>query len=121
MSKKSSMFISDYADEDAVRSGEFPENQWDKLLETVDNEVESYFIIPKANRVLDCSGLLCPLPIIKVSKTIKQIEVGQVLQMIATDPGSPLDMVAWSRLTGNDLLDSHKEGGKFIFYFRRVK
>jgi tRNA 2-thiouridine synthesizing protein A len=75
----------------------------------------------KADKTLDCSGMLCPVPVIKTSKAIKELQVGQVLQMVATDPGAPADMEAWSRQTGNDLLDSHKEGDKFVFYFRRVK
>ncbi len=77
--------------------------------------------IPEANKVLDCSGMLCPIPVIKTSKAIKEISVGQVLKMISTDPGAPPDMEAWSRQTGNELLDSHQENGKFVFYFRRVK
>jgi tRNA 2-thiouridine synthesizing protein A len=73
------------------------------------------------NKTLDCSGALCPMPVIKTSQAIKELQVGQVLKMIATDPGAPADMEAWSRQTGNELLDSHTEGDKFIFYFRRVK
>jgi tRNA 2-thiouridine synthesizing protein A len=73
------------------------------------------------DKVLDCSGLLCPMPVIKTSKAIKEVEVGQVLKMIATDPGAPPDMEAWSRQTGHAMLDSHQEEGKFIFYFRRTK
>jgi tRNA 2-thiouridine synthesizing protein A len=75
----------------------------------------------KADHTLDCSGMLCPIPVVKTSKAIKEIQVGQVLQMIATDPGAPADMEAWSRQTGNELLDSHQEGEKYIFYFRRMK
>jgi len=74
-----------------------------------------------ADKLLDCSGFLCPLPVVKTSRAIKEVEVGQVLKMIATDPGAPPDMEAWSRQTGNELLDSHEEEGKFIFYFRRTK
>jgi tRNA 2-thiouridine synthesizing protein A len=75
----------------------------------------------KADKTLDCTGMLCPVPVIKTSKAIKELQVGQVLQMVATDPGAPSDMEAWSRQTGNELLDSHKEGDKFVFYFCRVK
>lgn len=75
----------------------------------------------KADKTLDCSGMLCPVPVIKTSKAIKEIQVGQVLQMIATDPGAPADMKALARQTGNELLDSHQEDGKYIFYFRRIK
>lgn len=75
----------------------------------------------KADKVLDCSGLLCPLPVVKTAKAIKEIAIGQVLQLIATDPGAPPDMQAWSRQTGHTLLDSHEENGKYIFHFQRVK
>jgi len=73
------------------------------------------------DRVLDCSGLLCPLPVVRTSKAIKEILPGQMLKVIATDPGSPADMEAWARQTGNELVDSHQEGGKYVFYFRRVR
>jgi tRNA 2-thiouridine synthesizing protein A len=59
--------------------------------------------------------------VVKTSKAIKQIEVGQILQMIATDPGAPPDMQAWTRQTGHEMVESHEENGKFIFYFRRTK
>ena len=73
------------------------------------------------DQVLDCSGMLCPLPVVKTSKAIKTLEVGQVLKMIATDPGAPPDMEAWSRQTGNELLRSMQEDGKFVFFIRRSK
>ncbi len=75
----------------------------------------------KEDQVLDCTGLLCPLPVVKTSKAIKSLEIGQILKMIATDPGAPADMEAWSRQTGNELLLSTQEGGKFVFYIRRLK
>ena len=73
------------------------------------------------DQTLDCSGLNCPMPVIKTSKAIKQLEVGQVLKVISTDSGSPPDMEAWSNQTGHALLDSHQEDGKYIFLFRRSK
>ncbi len=75
----------------------------------------------QAHLTLDCSGMLCPIPVIKTSRAIKEVQVGQILKMIATDPGSPPDMEAWARQTGNELLDSHKEADRFVFFFRRVK
>ena len=75
----------------------------------------------REDKVLDCSGMLCPVPVIKTSKAIKELEVGQVLKLIATDPGAPSDMEAWSRQTGNELMDSQEDGGKYIFYLRRLK
>ncbi len=77
--------------------------------------------ILQEDKILDCSGALCPVPVIKTSKALKEVQIGQVLKMIATDPGAPPDMEAWCRQTGNELLDSHQENGKFVFYFRRVK
>ena len=74
-----------------------------------------------ADKVLDCTGLLCPIPVIKTSKMIKEIEVGQVLKMIATDPGAPADMEAWARQTGHELLASETEDGTFTFYIRRTR
>ena len=68
----------------------------------------------KEDVVLDCSGMLCPMPIVKTSKAIKELQSGQVLKMIATDAGSPPDIAAWSRQTGNELLLSTTEGDKFI-------
>jgi tRNA 2-thiouridine synthesizing protein A len=75
--------------------------------------------IIKEDQVLDCTGMLCPMPIVKVSKAMKELQPGQVLKMIATDPGSPPDMEAWSRQTGNELLRSLEEGGKFIFFLKK--
>jgi tRNA 2-thiouridine synthesizing protein A len=70
---------------------------------------------------LDCSGLNCPMPVIKTSKAIKQLDIGQILKVVSTDSGSPPDMEAWARQTGHELLDSHQEESKYIFFFRRAK
>ena len=77
--------------------------------------------IIKEDLVVDCSGMLCPMPVVKTSKAIKTLEVGQILKMVATDPGAPPDMEAWSRQTGHELLRSMQEAGKFVFFFRRSK
>jgi tRNA 2-thiouridine synthesizing protein A len=74
-----------------------------------------------ADKTLDCSGMSCPMPVIKTSKAIKELEIGQVLKVISTDAGSPPDMQAWSRQTGHELIDSHQEEGKYIFFFRRTR
>lgn len=73
----------------------------------------------KEDQVLDCSGLLCPMPIVKTSKAINALQSGQILKMIATDAGSPPDIEAWSRQTGNELLRSMTEDGKFVFYLKK--
>jgi len=75
----------------------------------------------KEDQVLDCSGMLCPLPVVKTSKAIKTMEVGQVLKMVATDPGAPPDMEAWSRQTGHDLLSRNEGEGVYTFFIRRTQ
>ena len=74
----------------------------------------------KVDSELDCSGMLCPLPVVKTSQAIKTIEVGQVLKMISTDPGAPPDMEAWSRQTGHEILESTEEDGVYIFHLQRT-
>ncbi|RMG68513.1 MAG: sulfurtransferase TusA family protein [Calditrichaeota bacterium] len=72
-------------------------------------------------QVLDCSGLLCPMPVVKTNKAVQALAVGQVLEMIATDPGSIPDMEAWARQTGHELLLAKEEpGGKFRFHIKKT-
>jgi tRNA 2-thiouridine synthesizing protein A len=73
----------------------------------------------KVDKTVDYKGLFCPMPIVKVSRAIKEIEVGQVLEMLADDPGSKADMVAWTNQTGHELIEMEEEGGVFKFYVRR--
>ena len=68
---------------------------------------------------LDTSGLNCPLPILRAKKSLASMESGQVLRVVATDPGAVKDFEAFSKQTGNPLLESSEEGGKF--YFRLQK
>jgi tRNA 2-thiouridine synthesizing protein A len=74
-----------------------------------------------SDQELDCSGMACPMPILKTKKAIDGLQVGQVLKMIATDPGSTSDMEAWTRKTGHALVGSEKAGDKFIFYIKKTK
>jgi len=69
--------------------------------------------------VLDASGLLCPMPIVKTAKAMKELEPGQVLKVIATDRGSVADVPAWAESTGNELLERHEEGDTFVFFLRK--
>ena len=68
---------------------------------------------------LDASGLNCPLPILRAKKTLNGMESGQILRIIATDPGSVKDFEAFAKQTGNELLDSSEEGGKFLFRLKK--
>jgi len=72
------------------------------------------------NKTLDARGLQCPMPVIKTKQEIDTIEIGEVLEVLATDPGSMADITAWSKSTGNELLKMGKEDGVFKFYIRRV-
>jgi len=74
-----------------------------------------------ADQTLDCSGLACPMPILKTKKAVDALAQGQVLKMISTDPGSVSDMEAWTRKTGHQLIESEQEGGKYIFYIKKMK
>ncbi len=68
---------------------------------------------------LDCKGLNCPLPILKTKKQIDTMVVGQVLKMVATDPGSINDMNAWTRRTGNELVSHSEEKGIYTFFVKK--
>ena len=73
------------------------------------------------DQTLDAKGLKCPMPVVKTSKSIKDVPMGGVLEVIATDPGSMADITAWTRSSGNELLQAGKDGDVFRFYIRRVK
>jgi tRNA 2-thiouridine synthesizing protein A len=75
----------------------------------------------KLQQTLDCRGLLCPLPIIKLSKAIKTIPVGEVLEMLATDPGSVPDVKAFQSQTGHVIVSSEQQAGLYRFLIRRSK
>jgi tRNA 2-thiouridine synthesizing protein A len=64
---------------------------------------------------LDLKGLSCPLPIIKTAKAMKELAPGELLEAFATDPGSVADFKAWSRTTGNALVESGQDAGVFRF------
>jgi len=69
---------------------------------------------------LDASGLNCPLPILRAKKSIAGLESGQVLRIVATDPGSVKDFEAFAKQTGNELLESGEEAGKFVFLLKKA-
>lgn len=71
------------------------------------------------DKELDASGLNCPLPILRTKKALSDLMSGQVLHIIATDPGSVKDFDAFARQTGNQLLESRQEGDKYYFLIRK--
>jgi tRNA 2-thiouridine synthesizing protein A len=72
-------------------------------------------------QTLDCRGLVCPMPVIKLSKAIKTIEKGAVLEMLATDPGSVPDLEAFRKQTGHEIVEQSQRDGVFRFLVRRAK
>ncbi|HEX4824471.1 MAG TPA: sulfurtransferase TusA family protein [Candidatus Polarisedimenticolaceae bacterium] len=73
----------------------------------------------KEDRLLDASGLSCPMPVVRAAKEMKALAAGQVLKIIATDRGSLADIPAWADDTGNELLSSATEGAAFVFFVRK--
>ena len=71
------------------------------------------------DRELDARGLNCQLPILRTKKSLNDMMPGQVLKIVATDPGSVRDFQAFSRQTGNQLLLSNESGGEYLFMMRK--
>lgn len=68
---------------------------------------------------LDLKGLSCPLPIVKTAKAVKGLNSGDLVEVLATDPGSVPDFAAWSRSTRNELVEQTREGAIYRFVIRR--
>ena len=68
---------------------------------------------------LDARGLNCPLPILRARQSIQKLSTGQVLGIIATDPGSVKDFEAFCKQTGNELLDATQDSGEYRFNIRK--
>ncbi|OPY33255.1 MAG: sulfur transfer protein SirA [Methanomassiliicoccales archaeon PtaU1.Bin124] len=73
------------------------------------------------DETLDAKGLMCPMPIVKLSKKIKEMQIGKVLELISDDVGSKEDVPAWCKRTGNQLLEQKEEGGAFYYYIKKVQ
>ena len=74
----------------------------------------------KADKTMDLKGLPCPMPIVKVSKGIKEIEIGQIIEAISTDPGSLTDFPAWARTSGNEIVKTEQDGSEIKFFIKRI-
>jgi len=73
----------------------------------------------KADKVLDLKGLPCPMPVVKISKGIKEVEIGQIVEAVTTDPGSLSDFPAWARTSGNEILKTEQNGKEIRFFVQR--
>ncbi|TFZ03850.1 sulfurtransferase TusA family protein [Ramlibacter humi] len=71
------------------------------------------------DKEIDTRGLNCPLPILRAKKALTDMQSGQLLKVVATDPGSVRDFQAFSRQTGNELVDQSEQGEEFIHVLRR--
>jgi len=71
------------------------------------------------HKEVDARGLNCPLPILRAKKALAELMSGQVLRVVATDPGSVRDFQAFAKQTGNDLLQHSADNQEFVFFMRR--
>jgi tRNA 2-thiouridine synthesizing protein A len=75
----------------------------------------------RPDEVLDCSGLACPLPILKTRRAIDGLQVGQILKMISTDLGTAVDVYAWARKTGHEVIHREDDSDSYIFYILKTR
>jgi tRNA 2-thiouridine synthesizing protein A len=71
--------------------------------------------------ILDVKGLCCPMPVVKSKKAMDAIEVGQVLEIVGTDPGSKGDIPAWAKRAGHEFVGSKEDGDVFHFFVKKGK
>ena len=74
----------------------------------------------KADHTLDCMGLYCPMPIAKTAQKIKELKLGEVLEIIADDKGIKKDMPAWCKVTGHEFLGLEESGGEIRVYVKKT-
>ena len=73
------------------------------------------------DRQIDCTGLFCPMPIVKTREAMTEMTAGQVLEMLSDDPASDPDMRSWARNTGHELLDVSRDGAVYRFVIRKAR
>jgi tRNA 2-thiouridine synthesizing protein A len=71
-------------------------------------------------KVLDLKGLACPMPVVKVSKGIKEVALGEVIEAQTTDPGSLTDFPAWAKTSGNEIVKTDQEEKLIKFFIKRL-
>ncbi len=75
----------------------------------------------QATQVLNLKGLLCPMPVVKLSVALKKLPVGATIEGIATDPGVMADIPAWARTSGNELVSIVQQGKEYHFVVKKLK
>lgn len=81
--------------------------------------LESKLVNP--DRQIDCTGLFCPMPIVKTREAMTQMVVGEILEMLSDDPAAEADMRSWSRSTGHDLVEVGRTGLVYRFMVRKTR
>jgi tRNA 2-thiouridine synthesizing protein A len=76
---------------------------------------------PRIALTVDARGLACPLPVIRAKQALGGVQVGDVIRVLATDPGAPADFAAWARSTGHELVRTDREESAFVFDLKRMK
>jgi tRNA 2-thiouridine synthesizing protein A len=72
-------------------------------------------------KTLDCKGLACPMPVVKISQAIGSVAVGEVIEVLTTDPGSLADFPAWAKSMGHAVLETKQEPGLIRIFVKRQK
>ncbi len=75
----------------------------------------------KVTVTLDLKGLVCPIPVVKISQAVKQATIGDVIEAFATDPGVLADIPAWCKTSGNEMIKMERVDKNFRFLVRRAK
>jgi tRNA 2-thiouridine synthesizing protein A len=74
----------------------------------------------KIDQTLDCKGLSCPMPMMKLAKAMKDLKSGQVLEMLGTDPGTKSDLPKWCEKSGNEMMSEEMlDGGVFRYLIKK--
>ena len=77
--------------------------------------------VANPDREIDCTGLFCPMPIVKTREAMAHMSTGQVLAMLSDDPASDPDMRSWAQNTGNELLEVSRAGAVYRFVIRKTR
>ena len=75
----------------------------------------------KADRIVDCIGLYCPIPVFRTKEEIDKLSVGQVLEVVADDPAAEEDIKYWAKNAGQEILEVNVENGKIRFLIRKLR
>ncbi len=73
----------------------------------------------KTDRTLDCAGLFCPMPVVKTKLELETMSAGEILEVVADDPGFEKDLPAWCKMTGEEFLEIRKEGSLIKGYVKK--